>query len=65
MLAAIFCNRIELIKCVNPIRYNVRYGRLTASDQEVVEAAQYADIHERIQTFPNSYETQVIYFVIQ
>ncbi|CAB3368075.1 Hypothetical predicted protein [Cloeon dipterum] len=43
----------------NSIKYNIRYGRLTASDQEVVEAAQYADIHDRINTFPSGYDTQV------
>jgi hypothetical protein len=34
-------------------RYNVRYGRVTASDEEVIEATRTADIHERILTFPD------------
>lgn len=35
------------------IRYNIRYGRITASDEEVEEAAQAACIHETISTrFP-------------
>uniref|UniRef100_A0A673L019 ATP-binding cassette sub-family B member 6 n=1 Tax=Sinocyclocheilus rhinocerous TaxID=307959 RepID=A0A673L019_9TELE len=41
------------------IRHNIRYGRVTASDQEVEEAAIAADIHEKIITFPEGYETQV------
>ena len=38
----------------NDIRYNVRYGRVTASDQEVEDATDAADIHTRILTFPAS-----------
>jgi ABC-type transport system involved in Fe-S cluster assembly fused permease/ATPase subunit len=35
------------------IRYNIRYGRISASDEEVEEAAQAASIHETIATrFP-------------
>ncbi len=34
------------------IRDNIRYGRVTASDQEVEEAATAADIHDKIITFP-------------
>lgn len=41
------------------IRDNIRYGRVTASDQEVEEAAIAADIHDKIITFPDGYETQV------
>uniref|UniRef100_A0A672RXF2 ATP-binding cassette sub-family B member 6 n=1 Tax=Sinocyclocheilus grahami TaxID=75366 RepID=A0A672RXF2_SINGR len=41
------------------IRHNIRYGRVTASDQEVEEAAIAADIHDKIITFPEGYETQV------
>ncbi|XP_076254265.1 ATP-binding cassette sub-family B member 6-like [Rhynchophorus ferrugineus] len=43
----------------NTIMYNIKYGRLTATDADVIEAAKGADIHERILTFPNQYETQV------
>lgn len=42
-----------------PIRYNIRYGRMDALDSEVEEAAQAAEIHDRIQTFPDKYETVV------
>ena len=43
----------------NDIRYNIRYGRLEASDEEVEEAAKAADIHQRILSFPNGYGTKV------
>ena len=33
------------------ILYNIRYGRVTASDKEVEEAAEAADIHQRIMSF--------------
>lgn len=34
------------------IQANIRYGRNSASDQEVEEAAIAGDIHEKIMTFP-------------
>ncbi|KAJ8352742.1 hypothetical protein SKAU_G00242180 [Synaphobranchus kaupii] len=41
------------------IRDNIRYGRISATDQEVEEAALAADIHDKIQAFPEGYDTQV------
>uniref|UniRef100_A0A665X9Q3 ATP-binding cassette, sub-family B (MDR/TAP), member 6a n=1 Tax=Echeneis naucrates TaxID=173247 RepID=A0A665X9Q3_ECHNA len=41
------------------IRDNIRYGRISASDQEVEEAAIAADIHDKIMAFPEAYDTQV------
>ncbi|XP_056882372.1 ATP-binding cassette sub-family B member 6 isoform X1 [Takifugu flavidus] len=41
------------------IQNNIRYGRITATDQEVEEAALAADIHDKIMAFPEGYETQV------
>ena len=38
---------------------NIRYGRLDATDAEVIEAAKRAHIHEEIMTFPDGYETNV------
>ncbi|XP_075789030.1 ATP-binding cassette sub-family B member 6 isoform X2 [Pelodiscus sinensis] len=38
---------------------NIRYGRAAASDDEVRQAARAADIHDRILSFPEGYETQV------
>lgn len=43
----------------NTIKYNIQYGRIDAPEADIIEAAKNADIHERILTFPNSYETQV------
>ncbi|XP_065206323.1 ATP-binding cassette sub-family B member 6 [Planococcus citri] len=43
----------------NTIKYNIQYGKADSSDREVVEAAKNADIHERILTFPDLYNTQV------
>lgn len=41
------------------IRYNIRYGRIGASDEEVERAANYADMDERIKGFPQQYATVV------
>jgi ATP-binding cassette subfamily B (MDR/TAP) protein 6 len=41
------------------IKYNIKYGRITAEDSEVITAARSADVHEKILTFPQQYETQV------
>merc|ERR1719192_2926003 len=41
------------------VRYNVRYGRMSASDAEVEEAARLADIHEAVLGFPDQYDTVV------
>lgn len=43
----------------NSIKYNIQYGRIDANEADVIMAARSADIHERILTFPDSYETQV------
>lgn len=34
------------------IQNNIRYGRISANDQEVEEAALAADIHDKIMSFP-------------
>jgi ATP-binding cassette, subfamily B, heavy metal transporter len=41
------------------IRYNIRYGRWEASDAEVEQAAQLAQIDRLIQLAPKGYETEV------
>ncbi len=38
---------------------NIRYGRLEASDTDVIEAAMRAHIHDEIMRFPNGYDTEV------
>uniref|UniRef100_A0A0K0D0J2 ABC transporter domain-containing protein n=1 Tax=Angiostrongylus cantonensis TaxID=6313 RepID=A0A0K0D0J2_ANGCA len=41
------------------IGYNIRFGRPTATDEEVREAAKAAMIHDKIMTLPNGYDTLV------
>ena len=41
------------------IKENILYGRLDATDDEVVEAAKRANIHDYIMTLPEGYETQI------
>jgi ATP-binding cassette, subfamily B, heavy metal transporter len=41
------------------IRYNIRYGRPEASDEEVEEAARLAQIHDFVLTLPKGYDTMV------
>jgi ATP-binding cassette subfamily B multidrug efflux pump len=41
------------------IRENIRFGRPKASDDEVVAAAQAAQAHDFIMSFPNGYDTQL------
>jgi ATP-binding cassette subfamily B protein len=41
------------------IRYNIHYGRPGAADDEVIDAAKAAHIHDFIMTLPERYETRV------
>ena len=41
------------------ILYNIRYGRPGATDEEVIEAAKLAQIHDFIEALPEGYETEV------
>lgn len=41
------------------IRDNIRYGRLDATDEEIVEAAKDANAHEFIEVMPNGYDTEI------
>ena len=41
------------------IGYNIQYGRLNASWDEVIEAAKKAKIHDTIMSFPDGYDTVV------
>jgi len=41
------------------IRENILYGRPDASEEEVVEAAKRANIHEYVTSLPNGYDTEI------
>lgn len=41
------------------IRENIRYGRIDATDEEVMEAAKKAEIHDMIMEMEDGYDTQV------
>ncbi len=41
------------------IKDNILYGRLDATDDEVIQAAKRANIHDYIMTLPDGYETQI------
>ncbi|MBU9720089.1 MULTISPECIES: ABC transporter ATP-binding protein [Bacillaceae] len=41
------------------IRENIRYGRLSATDEEVEEAAKLANAHSFIMKFPDEYDTEI------
>jgi ATP-binding cassette, subfamily B, heavy metal transporter len=41
------------------ILYNIHYGRIDASEEEVIQAARMAEIHDFIQSLPEGYETVV------
>ena len=41
------------------IGYNIRYGRIDASEEEMIEAAKMAQIHDFVMSLPKGYDTQV------
>lgn len=41
------------------VEYNIRYGNIDATDEEVIAAAQRARIHDIIEKFPDGYDTKV------
>jgi len=41
------------------IRENILYGRLDATEEEVIEAAKRANIHDWVMTLENGYETEI------
>ena len=41
------------------MKENILYGRLDATDEEIVEAAKRANIHDYIMTLPEGYDTQI------
>ncbi len=49
----------EVFLFADSILENIRYGRLEATDEEVIWAAQQAEIHEDVMAMPNGYQTYV------
>merc|ERR1712111_97495 len=43
----------------NSIFHNINYGNLQASNDQVIQAAKMAELHDSILSWPNGYETQV------
>lgn len=43
----------------NTVRYNIAYGRLDATTEEIEDAAKQASIHDAIMRFPERYDTEV------
>ncbi len=43
----------------NNIFYNINYGDVNATEEDVYNAAQMADIHQSILKWPDAYNTQV------
>ena len=41
------------------MRENIRYGRLDATEEEIVQAAKRANIHDYIMSLPHGYDTQI------
>ncbi len=41
------------------MRENIRYGKLDATEEEIVEAAKRANIHDYIMSLPKGYDTQI------
>ena len=41
------------------IKENIRYGKLDATDEEVIEAAKAAHVHRFVQTLPNGYNMEL------
>ena len=44
---------------VGTIKENIRYGRLDATDEEVIEAAKIANAHSFIEKLPDGYDTMI------
>ena len=49
----------EVYLFAGTIMDNIRYGRPEATDEEVIRAAQYANAHEFIMSFPDGYDTDI------
>ena len=41
------------------MKENIRYGKLDATDEEIIQAAKRANIHDYIMSLPNGYDTNI------
>jgi len=44
---------------VGTIKDNIRYGRMDATEEEIIEAAKRANIHDYVMTLENGYDTEI------
>ncbi len=49
----------EVFLFAGTIRDNIRYGRIDATDAEIIQAAKRAEIHDMVMEMENGYDTQV------
>jgi len=49
----------EVFMFAGTVRENIRYGRPDATDEEIVEAAVRAEIHDEIMQMPNGYDSYI------
>lgn len=49
----------EVFLFADTIRENIRYGRIDATEQEIIQAAKDAEIHDFIVSLPQGYDTNV------
>ena len=57
--SAIGIVQLEVMIFAGTIMENIRYGRVDATDEEVIEAAKRAEIHNDIINMPDGYQTYV------
>jgi ATP-binding cassette, subfamily B, multidrug efflux pump len=50
----------ETVLFAGPVRENIAYGRPSASEEEIIAAAQAAQAHEFIQHMPQGYDTPIV-----
>ena len=49
----------EPILFATSVKENIKYGKISATDEEIIEAAKTANAHEFISKFPEGYDTEI------